>query len=339
MAIEILKAGPLCTVQDAGRTGFQALGYQESGAMDKYALYSANILAGNTESYQREAVLEMTLAGITARFNASAVIALTGADMCPTINGKPVPRYAPLFVRAGDTLSMGMAVKGLRGYLAVYGGISVPAVMGSRSTGLKTRMGGLNGRALQGGDLLPVGRTARESERLLRRIRREFRGRSPLTDGWEWLRGEAPLRRFSGSESITLLRIVPGPQEEAFTPSGLETFSHGIYTLTPDCNRMALKLDGPAVGTQKGSDILSDGIVDGSVQISSKGMPIIMTADHQTTGGYAKIGTIIRADLPAAAQLKPGDRAGFRFVTPETGILAWRRAYSELEKLKERIRK
>ena len=339
MAVKILKAGPLCTVQDAGRIGSQALGYQESGAMDKYAMYSANILAGNMESYRSEAVLECTLQGITARFDAAALIALTGADMCPMINGKPVPRYAPLFVRAGDTLAMGAAVKGLRGYLAVYGGISVPAVMGSRSTSLKTHMGGLDGRALQNGDILPVGRTARESEILLHRIRREFRGVSPLADGWEWLRGEAPLRRFSGSESITLLRIVPGPQEEAFTPEGIETFSRGVYTLTSDCNRMALKLDGPAVATHKGSDILSDGIVDGSVQISSKGMPILMTADHQTTGGYAKIGTLIRADLPAAAQLKPGDRVGFRFVTPEAGILAWRNAFFELEKLKERIRK
>jgi antagonist of KipI len=339
VAIEILKAGPLCTVQDGGRTGYQALGYQESGAMDKYAMYSANILAGNTASYRNDAVLECTLAGITARFDAPAVIALTGADMSPAINDKAVLRYAPLFVRAGDTLTMGMAVKGLRGYLAIYGGISIPAVMGSRSTGLKTRMGGLDGRALQNGDVLPVGKTARESEMIMRRIRREFRGVSPLADGWEWLRGEAPLRRFSGSESITLLRIVPGPQEEAFTPAGIEIFSRGVYTLTTDCNRMALKLDGPAVETIKGSDILSDGIVDGSVQISSKGMPIIMTADHQTTGGYAKIGTVIRADLPAAAQMKPGDRVGFRFVTPEAGILAWRNAFFEMEKLKERIRK
>ncbi len=339
MAIEILNAGPLSTVQDNGRIGFQALGYQESGAMDKYAMYSANILAGNTESYRREAVLECTLAGITARFDASSVIALTGADMRPAINGKEVPRYATLFVRAGDTLTMGTAVKGLRCYLAVYGGISVPAVMGSRSTGLKTRMGGLGGRALRAGDRLLTGRNGHESEMLKHRIRREFRGVSPLSDGWEWLRGEAPPRRFSGSESITLLRVVQGPQEEAFTPEGIETFSRGVYTLTPDCNRMALKLDGPAVATYKGSDILSDGIVEGSVQISSKGMPILMTADHQTTGGYAKIGTVVRADLPAAAQLKPGDRVGFRFVTPEAGILAWRNAFFELEKLKERIRK
>lgn len=339
MAIEILKAGPLCSVQDDGRKGFQALGYQESGTMDKYAMYSANILAGNTEDYRREAVLEYTLAGITARFDASAVIALSGADMRPLLNGRPVPLYAPLLVRAGDTLAMGMAVKGLRGYLAVYGGISVPAVMGSRSTGLKTHMGGFQGRALQAGDLLPVGRTARESEALFRRIRREFRGRFPLGAGWEWLRGEAAPRRFSGSESITLLRVVPGPQEEAFTGEGLEVFSRGIYTLTPDCNRMALKLDGPPVATHRGSDILSDGIVGGSVQISSKGMPILMTADHQTTGGYAKIGTVIRADLSAAAQLKPGDRVGFRFVEPETGILAWRQAAEELNKLKERMKK
>ena len=339
MAIEILKAGPLCTVQDGGRIGFQALGYQESGAMDKYAMYSANILAGNTESDRSEAVLEMTLTGITACFDSDTVIALSGADMSPLINGKPVPRYAPLLVRAGDTLTMGTAVKGLRGYLAVYGGISVPLVMGSRSTGLKTHMGGFNGRALQCGDILPIGRTARESEALWHRIRPGFRGRSPLTEGWEWLRGEAPLRRCWGDQVITLLRVVPGPQEDAFTPSGLETFSRGVYALTPDCNRMALKLDGPVIETRKGSDILSDGIVDGSVQVSSKGLPIIMTADHQTTGGYAKIGTVIRADLPAAAQLKPGDRVGFRFVTPETGILAWRSAGHELKKLKERIRK
>ena len=337
MAMEILSAGPLTTVQDAGRTGFAARGFQESGACDKYSMRTANLLAGNLSAPDRAAVLECTLRGASVRFGESAVIALTGADMGAKINGSPAAMYAPVFVREGDTLTMDMASRGLRGYLAVYGGISVPPVMGSRSTNVKCGMGGLCGRALRDGDVLPVGKSARQAEKLWDKIGQRP-GPPVLGPADVWLRGEPALRRYYGDSAVPVLRAVAGPQEESFTREGIDAFSRGIYRLTADCNRMACKLEGPAVETAAGADILSDGIVEGSVQVSSNGQPIVMMADHQTTGGYAKIGTVIRVDLPVIAQLRPGDSVGFRFVCPEEGILAFRQAAAELEKLKERMK-
>ena len=329
MALEIMEAGPLTTVQDRGRRGFAAFGYQESGACDKYAMELGNILAGNEKTGDSgQAVLEFTLKGGKIGFTTREVIALTGADMDPRLNGSPIPMYCAVTAEPGDVLSMGTAVRGLRGYLAVYGGIRVPLVMGSRSTNLKCRIGGLEGRALQAGDVLETTGGLKEKKT------------APLSladPENEWLRLPSNPYRIMGAQRTVLVRAVPGPQAEAFTEEGLHTFERSFYRLTTDSNRMACRFSGPAVGTFHGSDIISDGIVEGSVQISSDGMPIVMLADHQTTGGYAKIGTVISTDIPALAQLRPGEQAAFKFVTPEEGIAACRREAEKLEWIRSRF--
>ena len=337
MAMEICSAGPLTTVQDMGRTGFAARGFQENGACDKYAMRVANLLAGNRADPDRAAVLEFTLRGAVIRFHADAVISLTGADMSPAVNGTPVEPYHPVLIQKGETLQMGTAVRGLRGYLAVYGGISVPEVMGSRSTNLQCHIGGYEGRALRNGDLLPIGKSSFPARMYWRRVSKKLSGWGTGEEDI-WLRGKARPWRFLGGERIPLLRVVPGPQAEAFTEEGLRTFEEAVFMVTTDSNRMACKLDGPEIRTIHGSDILSDAIVEGSVQVSSNGKPIVMMADHQTAGGYAKIGTVIRVDLPSMAQARPGDRVAFRFVEPEEGIECCRKAARELERLKERIK-
>ena len=329
MSIRVLATGPLTTVQDAGRTGFAAKGFRCCGAADGYALRLANLLAGNENC--RLAVLEMTLRGGTFQFEQDTLFALAGAEMPAVLNDAPAPSFAPLFAPAGSVLTVGTAKTGLRGYLAVYGGIDTPPVLGSRSTDLKCRMGGLEGRALRAGDVLPVeadGSAARQRWNTLPQ-------KSPLKE--KSVCSPALPRRFLGQQAYPLFRAVPGPQADAFTAQGQADFVRSVYTLTPDCDRMACKLLGTPLEAVNGVDIVSDGIVAGSVQVSANGQPIVMLADHQTTGGYAKIATVIGADLPALAQLRPGEALTFTYVTASRAVVAARQQAARLEQIRKRM--
>ena len=324
----ILFPGPLSAVQDMGRTGCAAQGYPECGACDKYALALGNLLCGNPET---AAAVEMTLAGATVQFEQDAIIALTGAACTPTLSNQPVPLYTPVRVHAGETLETGVFSAGLRGYLCVQGGIDTPPVLGSRSTDTKCRIGGHDGRALQKGDTLPIGKAPTGYD-----LNRAMRAARTLAEK-PWLLRPRTAHAWLGDQVIPLLRAVPGPQDDAFTPEGLRAFFSGLYAVTPDSNRMGVKLSGPAAETKHGSDILSDGIVEGSVQISANGQPILMLTDHQTTGGYAKIATVIAPDLSAAAQLRPGEAVAFRPVDVQTAVRLCRETAQQLQKIKELI--
>lgn len=249
-----------------------------------------NMLIGNTPG---AAVLECTLRGAALQFETDTVFALTGAVSPAALDGVPVPYYAPLFAKAGSTLQMGMASTGLRSYLAVGGGIATLPVLGSRATDLKCCIGGLDGRKLAKGDTLPTGLC--DTTALWQKIITCHLDR-PLQDACITT-ALHPVRTL-GTQTFPLLRAVPGPQDAAFTSAGLHIFTHGVYQLTPNCDRMACKLAGPAIEMKYGADILSDGIAAGSVQISADSQPIVILTDHQTTGGYAKIATVISADLP-----------------------------------------
>lgn len=288
MSLQVLSPGPMTTVQDRGRFGYIALGIGPSGAMDQAAYAAANRLVGNRHG---EAVLEATLLGPTLKFEEDCLCALTGADMDAKLEGQPVEPYRSFLVRAGQTLALGFARTGCRGYMAVKGGIQVPEVMGSRSTNLKCALGGLEGRKLRAGDRLPVTNTPKNS-----RERRE-------------------IPAFY-EQSVTL-RVIPGPQAGAFTDGGFHTLWNTAFTMSPNSDRMGLRLEGAVIETRAGSDIVSDGIALGAIQVTSAGQPILLMADRQTTGGYAKIGTVITADLPKAAQLKPGATIRFQPITVE----------------------
>ena len=329
MSIQMLDPGPLTTVQDAGRTGYTAQGYRTCGAADSYAYRLGNALVGNEPS---AAALECTLRGAALQFTADTVIALTGAESPAALDGVRVPCYAPLFAKAGSVLQMGMTSAGLRSYLTVSGGIATPPVLGSRSTDLKCRIGGLEGRKLAKGDTLPTGpcdAAALWQEITARQLDRPLRDKLVCS-------GAHPLRT-QGTQTLPLLRAVAGPQDAAFTETGLRDFTHSVYTLTPDCDRMACKLAGPAIEMKHGADILSDGIAAGSVQVSASGQPIVMLADHQTTGGYAKIATVISADLPVLAQLRPGQGVCFTFVTPAQAVQAARQQAAILQQVAARL--
>jgi biotin-dependent carboxylase-like uncharacterized protein len=283
--ITVLRPGLFTTVQDEGRPGFLAFGMPLSGAMDHHALSIANLLAGNPRG---AAAIELTLLGATFRFEADAYVALAGADMRGTLDGAPVAAWSAFPVRRGAVLALSAAVDGARAYLAVRGGIDVPPFLGSRATYVRARVGGLGGRLLAPGDALPVGPASPPPPP------RALHG--------------AAVPRY-GRE--VRLRVLPGPQEDHFAREGVATFFGSPYTVTNRNDRMGYQLEGPTVRHRAGPDIVSDALLPGAVQVPGSGRPIVMMADSQTVGGYAKIGAVIEADLPALAQARRGDVVRF----------------------------
>ena len=290
---EVLDPGLLTTVQDSGRYGYQRYGVPVSGAMDQFALRMANLMAGND---QGAAALEVTVRGPKIEFHTSAWIAITGADISPEVDSRPVPMWESLEIEEGSVLEFGDLRDGMRAYIAVRGGIDVPTVMGSRSTYLKGPFGGLEGRALQAGDLLST--------------------LAPANDDFQ------PKRLPSNYTSpvyggIHRLRVIPGPQDHAFEPEALSKFLTARYRVHPDSDRMGYMLDGPKIEHRKSADIVSDGNPNGSIQIHGDGIPRILLSDRGTTGGYTKIATVISVDLSGLAQALPGQSVSFRQVTVE----------------------
>lgn len=289
MSIRVEQGGLLTTVQDMGRTGYQQYGMVVAGVLDPRAAALSNFLVGNVEN---EAVLEISLLGPRLLFTRDNCIALTGGDLGAEIDGAPAPRYAAVAVRSGQALAFTGPKSGCRAYLAFAGGLDIPVVMGSRSTCLKAQLGGFQGRQLNSGDEIAF-RTPRPT--------------LPRMD----------KRRLAEPSPRSTLRVVLGPQDDAFTPEGLETFLSSEYTLTSQFDRMGCRLDGPVIAHRTGADILSDGISFGAVQVPSNGKPILMLADRQTVGGYTKIACVISSDFSALAQAKAGDRFRFEAVTME----------------------
>lgn len=291
MAVEVIIPGILTTVQDLGRYGYQQSGMTCSGVMDQQAYKKANYLVGNPET---AAVLELTVYGGSYRFTQDAVFALTGADMGAEIEEQPVEMNRAVTAKQGDVLNLGMAVKGCRTYLAVSGGFLVPRVMGSYATNIRCEMGGFHGRKLKRGDVLEIGQSNVSFSQIKNR--------------------KVSIPEYSDEVEV---RVIPGPQEEMFTQKGLHTFYSGCYQVQEDSDRMGYRLDGSRIESKNGTDIVSDGITFGSIQVPASGKPIILMADHQTTGGYAKIGTVCRMDLSKVAQCKPGDRIHFKRIDVE----------------------
>lgn len=293
MSMHILQAGPLTTVQDRGRFGYMEYGITVSGVMDTLAYTQ---LVSLLENEPGAAVLEMTLMGAELVFEEDVCAAYTGADMQAVYDGNiPVERGHVYRIEKGHRLRFGMAKNGVRAYFAIAGTIEVPSVMGSRSTNLKCGLGGFEGRKLQNGDVVPI-RVRELSEAEQKRL----------------LKKTVSQMDYEGEKTV---RVILGPQKEMFTEEGVRTFLETPYTVSVESDRMGIRLEGEKVLAEGNTDIISDGIVFGSVQITTAGLPIVMMADHQTTGGYAKIATVIQEDLPILAQARPGDR--IRFVQAE----------------------
>ena len=292
MGIRVLKAGMLTTVQDLGRNGYQSQGFSVAGVMDVRSFKIANLLLDNPEN---EAVLEFTLIGPTLQFTSDTIIAITGGDFQPTINGEPAPMYTALYMKRGDILKFGSARTGSRGYIAFSSYLDIPVVMGSRCTNLKSKIGGYKGRKLKDEDYIGF------------RIKRRY---LPF-----FLSRKLDLDEFD-EEEVTL-RVVMGPQDDMFTKQGIHTLLSETYTVTSDFDRMGCRLEGPFIASKNGSDIISDGIAFGSIQVPAHGKPIVLLADRQTTGGYAKIATVATVDIPKLVQRKTDHKIRFKAITVE----------------------
>ena len=308
--IEVLDGGFFTTVQDLGRYGYQRYGVPVAGALDQFALRVGNILVGNQEG---DAGLEITLVGPRLRFLADTVIAITGASLDPRLDDGPVAMWQAIVIPQGGTLSFGGVQDGMRAYLTVAGGIDVPQVLGSRSTYTRSRLGGLEGRALEPGDTLAT----------------FGEGSATPLEGRKLAREQVPAYEHSHT-----LRVVLGPQDDAFSQEGLHTFLSATYTVTPQSDRIGYRHQGPQIQHKGGADIVSDGIPFGAVQVTGDGMPILLLADRGTTGGYTKIATIISVDIAAVAQAIPGDTVSFQPVTVEAAHQALRQQEDAIQQLR-----
>lgn len=292
MASLIVKnPGLLTTIQDAGRIGFGQYGIPSAGAMDILSLQLANILVGND---RYEAAIEITFMGPEIEFDENLIISITGADISPSINGKEIEMHSTVYVNKGDVLKFGTLKNGCRAYLAVSGGFDLPEIMNSKSTYLRGKLGGVEGRKLKIGDFLSVNRDKGYKHLGVRKIPKDF------------------IPAFNNQY---IVRVIMGPEDDRFTEEGTQTFLNNEYTLSNQCDRMGYRLNGPKIQHKGGADIISGGITLGAIQVPGHGEPIIMMADRQTTGGYTKIANVISVDIPYLAQLKAGDKVKFQKIS------------------------
>ncbi|MGW2047970.1 5-oxoprolinase subunit C family protein [Streptomyces sp. NPDC001858] len=280
-ALCVVRAGALTTVQDRGRAGHAHLGVPRSGALDAPAAALVNRLVGNPPD---AAVLETTLNGCALRPRSDMTVAVGGAPCRVTVNGRPAAWGAPVRVPAGAVLDVGPAVRGVRAYVAVAGGIVVEPVLGSRSTDL---LSGLGPAPLAVGAVLPLGE--------------EPAGAHTRVD-------VAPQ---PAPPAELVLRVTLGPRDDWFTPDAVRAFTSRTFLVSSASNRIGLRTDGPALERAVGGELASEGMVLGAVQVPPAGRPVVFLADHPTTGGYPVIGVVRAADLPAAAQAVPGTPVRF----------------------------
>jgi antagonist of KipI len=312
MKIGVKKGGPLTTIQDLGRYGYQKFGVLVSGAMDVVSLRLANLLVQNQEG---EGALELTLSGPALTLPAGVVFALTGSAMEPLLNGHKVPMWRPVFVRKKSLLTFGFSRRGARAYLAVAGGFAVPSVLGSKSTYLRAGLGGYEGRALKDGDVLQLGRVSRSQAAFIGRMERRAKPDDVfVTVPWaiedEFIFSEDPIR------------MTKGLQYDWFTPESQKMITEQPYKISLQADRMGYRLEGTPLKLKEARELVSEPVTFGAIQVPADGQPIVLMADHQTTGGYPKIGQVVLADLPRLAQRKPGDSLRFKWVTltdAETG--------------------
>jgi biotin-dependent carboxylase-like uncharacterized protein len=317
--LKVRDAGMHTTLQDLGRLGFQSMGVPVSGALDNVSLIVANRLAGN---HDNSAALEILYHGVTLEVCAdSARVALGGSNVplqilgddqaTPTIE---IPSWRSVLVRRGQVFRVGALKDSVCCYLAVEGGFDLPPCLDSLSTYVRGGFGGLGGRALRAGDALPLV-LANASNR-----------------------GDHCLPKPPELGTQQPIRVVLGPQQDYFTAEALEVFLTSVYTVSTHADRMGMRLDGPRLQHRGSYNIVSDAIVTGAIQVPGSGQPIVLLADHQTTGGYPKIATVISTDLPRIGRLRPGNTLKFTAIEVERAETIRRQQAGELNALVAQFR-
>lgn len=295
--ITMLQPGIFTTIQDKGRWGYQAYGMPISGAMDRYACQVANLLVGNQ---MNAAVIEMTGMGAAFKFDEEQMVAVCGGDMQGLLDNSPISNWSSFLVPKRGEIRFHGAVSGYRTYLAIRGGFNVPMVLESRSTCTPAKVGGYGGRMLRQGDVLHIGQD------------HDFAVQP----------GELMAPYIPQYAKQLELRVILGPQEDRFTQGTLTSFFNSSYKVTEQSDRTGYRLKGPKIKHGGKADIISEAVWLGAIQVPADGMPFIMTADHQTTRGFAKLGSVIRVDLSKLAQAGPGDSIRFIGSSEEEAIAA-----------------
>lgn len=324
MPIEVMKPGLSTTVQDLGRPGYYHLGIPESGAMDRFALRAANLLVGNDEG---DAALEATFLGPELRFTADALVAVTGAELPPKVDGAPYPTWTSFSIRAGQVLSFDFLKSGARAYIAVAGGIDVPVVLGSRSTYALGALGGFEGRPLRANDVLQVG-APRGTERGGRAVPLELRREMPATRG---------------------LRVLPGLYDFRITEQARDAFYADTWKVAPEADRIGYRFRGgralefvprqqPFGAGSDPSNIVDSCYPYGSIQIPGGTEPIVLHRDAVSGGGYFMIGTVISADMDQIGQMQPHTPTRFVAVDMAHALQARREAGERLLSLRRALR-
>ncbi len=291
MAATALRAGFLTSVQDLGRTGFREFGVSTSGALDLFALRVANLLVGNDED---AAGLEITVGGLQLRFEDDRTVAWCGGEFGVQLGSTTLPAGHACLVSAGDELKFGPAKVGCRSWLAISGGIDVPLMLRSRSTDLRAQFGGFDGRPLRDGDVVQLAKWAGSP--------------TPTTGISSWT---APHDWVSPASRDPILRFVRGIDRHRFTASTLQRLTSEEFTVSPDSDRMGVRLESPELKRQDNVDLISEAVAPGTIQVPPSGKPILLLGDCQTIGGYPKIAHVITVDLGIAAQLRAGDHVRF----------------------------
>ena len=291
-AFKILSAGAQTTIQDLGRHGLMKYGIPISGVMDHRSFVIANFLLRNPDN---AAVLETTLQGLKLEALTRVTISITGADLDPWLNDRPAPQWTAFTMEKGDVLHFKKRKLGLRAYVAVQGGFDVPEVLGSRSTYIRGRIG----PPLGVGETLISPPFDPEAAEDVLTLPREYR----------------PDLDRAGP-----IRVIMGPQDDYFTPRGIDTFLNSTYRISPQCDRQAFRTEGPAIEIAKGPDIISDPIPLGAIQVTGDGRPVILLRDAQATGGYAKIAIVARVEMDFLGQMMPGDVIRFQRIDRQKAL-------------------
>ncbi|MBD8071365.1 biotin-dependent carboxyltransferase family protein [Bacillus sp. PS06] len=319
--LTFIKPGLQTTIQDLGRIGFQKYGVIVSGAMDSFSHRIANLLVGNPEN---EATVEITMIGPVIQFEKDTLIALCGGDLSATMNGAPIGMWRPIYIRAGSVLKFGRRNKGCRMYLAVAGGLHVSEVMRSKSTYIRAEIGGFKGRAMLSGDRIEIGGVNEASNRMIESLKSHMKNSEYVEASWS-----ISPKLLPDYQDNPLIRVVKGRQFHLFEHESREAFFQASYQISTQSDRMGYRLNGPSLKLTNQVEMLSEGVTYGTIQVPANGQPIILMADHQTTGGYPKIGQIASVDLPVIAQTAPGSHVKFT----EIDHRAAERLYIEREQM------
>ncbi|NDP46815.1 MAG: biotin-dependent carboxyltransferase family protein [Sulfuriferula multivorans] len=304
--MEVQSSGALNTIQDLGRYGYRKIGVSVAGTMDKLALAAGNLLLGN---HPNSACIEITIFPFRVRFLTDTGIVVTGADCAAELDGASVLPWWATPVRSGQLLVLSAPTRGCRAYLTVRGGINVPVVLNSRSTDLKAKFGGHDGRSLRKGDRLAVLNASVP------------RGEWEAGYGVEPPHLALPFNPGSADGAVAV-RVIPAAEYEKFPKYGQAQFWDSLWLITPNSNRQGYRLSGTALPTKGQSELLSHGIVPGTIQVPPSGQPIIQMSDANTSGGYPKMGTVIEADMWRLAQARLGENLKFVPVTVQDAIAA-----------------